>query len=152
MGYYYRGFISSGDIINSFKQKYDNITAIKLYDDFVTIPLSDELYDEINQTTSTPVSGFEYLTDEIGVICISLSEQSQIAYVEAEYFGGLGSQSGIIWEKNNTIFCEAVTDNAINRVLNILGIQKIQNKDEFDTVALGRHRNIEDWINKEPHM
>lgn len=44
---------------------------------------------------------------------------------------------------------ETLSDNAINKALEHLGITKTDGKDEFDTVNLRRHRFIDDWINKE---
>lgn len=60
----------------------------------VTIPLTDELYDEINRNQGKVMDGFDYLTDQIGLFCSEISKLSKTAYVEAEYFGGVGSQNG----------------------------------------------------------
>lgn len=35
---------------------------------------------------------------------------------------------------------------AINKALKILGVVRIDNKDEFDTLHLGRHRFVERWV------
>lgn len=68
-----------------------------------------------------------------------------IAYVEAEYFGGMGNQSGIIWRDGKRIFKKLAEQDVINIILNQFGIKRSKSLDEFDTVGLGRYRNTKDW-------
>lgn len=48
MGYYFRGILTSIESLDSFKDKYRNLCAIHLYQNLAAIPLTDDLYDEIN--------------------------------------------------------------------------------------------------------
>ncbi|QGQ96589.1 hypothetical protein EHS13_17765 [Paenibacillus psychroresistens] len=146
MGYYFRGMISTDNIVNISRDKYKNLNIINLYNNLVIIPLTDELFDEVNENRSVSIKNYKYFTDRIGLFCSNISMISKIAYVEAEYFGGIGSQNGIVWDKEKVFFEETLSDNAINKALEILGIKKSKDKDEFDTVGFGRHRNVDDWI------
>ncbi|KRF21786.1 hypothetical protein [Paenibacillus sp. Soil787] len=65
---------------------------IQLYKDLITIPITDELYDEIKMNQGSSFKNYEYLTDLIGIFCLEISKVSRTAYVEAEYFGGIGTQ------------------------------------------------------------
>ncbi|CAI6035382.1 hypothetical protein PAECIP112173_00800 [Paenibacillus sp. JJ-100] len=152
MGYYFRGIITSIDIIDSFKNSYSNLVIIHLYNGLVTIPLTDELYDEINMNQGKTINKYEYLTDQIGLFCSKNSNLSKTAYVEAEYFGGVGSQNGIVWDSGKVVFEETMSKDAINKALKILGIITIDYKDEFDTVQLGRHRFVDRWVDEEAHL
>lgn len=49
-------------------------------------------------------------------------------------------------------FEETLSNSAINKSLEILGVMRLKEKDEFDTVRLGRHRFIDDWLDKETHL
>lgn len=152
MGYYFRGIITSIDSIDLYRNRYRNQVIIPLINSLVAIPLTDDLFDEINTNQEMTKTNYEYLTDQIGKFCSEISESSRTAYIEAEYFGGVGSQNGIVWKSEEVIFEETLSNNAINKSLAILGVMRLKGKDEFDTVQLGRHRFIDDWVNKETHL
>ncbi|MNP14531.1 hypothetical protein D3C76_1068610 [compost metagenome] len=152
MGYYFHGIITSIDIIDSIKNRYNNLVIIPLYKELVIIPLTDELFDEINMNQGRTINKYEYLTDLIGLFCAEISKLSKTAYVEAEYFGGSGSQNGIVWDQGEVVFEKTISSNAINKTLEILGIIRTDDKDEFDTVHLGRHRFVDDWVEAEAQL
>ncbi|MCG7379133.1 hypothetical protein MH215_19135 [Paenibacillus sp. ACRSA] len=145
MGYDFRGIVTSFDAMKRLKEKYTSTKIIPFYNELIVIPLTDELYDEINMNQGTTMPNYEYLTDTISYYCIEISKFGLVAYIEAEYFGGTGSQNAMVWDSSQVIFEETLSQSAINRSLEILGVCKLQGKDEFDTVGLGRHRDIEDW-------
>ncbi|MDR6726968.1 hypothetical protein J2W91_005493 [Paenibacillus amylolyticus] len=145
MGYDFRGIVTSLDVMKRLKDKYTSAKVIPLYNGLIVIPLTDELYDEINKNQGTTIPNYEYLTDIISSYCREISKLGLVAYIEAEYFGGTGSQNAMVWDSSQVIFEETLSQSAINRSLEILGVCKLQGKDEFDTVGLGRHRDIEDW-------
>jgi hypothetical protein len=61
-------------------------------------------------------------------------------------FGGAGAQAGAVWEAGNLIQAPFVEQHAINRALRFLGVQAASGKDEFDSLRLGAHRDIDDWV------
>jgi hypothetical protein len=78
-----------------------------------------------------------------------------IAYVEADFFGGVGTQTSMTWidgaPTSRVIFDtpEAFTEKPrpqwpINTALRQLGVALL-GTDEFETLELGRHRDTEDW-------
>ncbi|MGN7412379.1 hypothetical protein [Paenibacillus sp. SAF-068] len=152
MGYDFRGIIASVDFIDLYRNRYRSLVIIPLINSLVAIPLTDDLFDEINTNKGITITNYEYLTDQIGKFCSEISQSGRTAYVEAEYFGGVGSQNGIVWELGEVIFEETLSNNAINKSLEILGVMRLKEKDEFDTARLGRHRFIDDWLNKETHL
>ncbi len=71
----------------------------------------------------------------------------RVAYVETEYFGGNGVQSAAVWERGAIAFGPKQADvGPINEALRLLGVERTNAKDEFDTVGLGRHRGNKGWI------
>src|SRR3954452_1729380 len=70
-----------------------------------------------------------------------LSERGAVAYVEAEYFGGVGEQSTVLWLGG--VRHEPET---IKEALRALGVRAVGDRDEYDTVGLGRHRTTQDWV------
>lgn len=118
----------------------------------VAIPLSNELYDEINLNQSVGIKNYDYLTEAIGAFCAELSGVCKVAYIEAEYFGGHGYQNGIVWNSGQFVFEQTLDGQAINGALLSLGIMRNEDHDEFDTVGLGRQRSVERWIKHEMHL
>jgi hypothetical protein len=74
-----------------------------------------------------------------------LSKAGRIAYVEAEYFGGTGTQANCLFEFGQPLAEPGVSEEAINEALRFLGVTAADGKDEFDTVDLGRNRGTEGW-------
>jgi hypothetical protein len=79
----------------------------------------------------------------------------RVIYIEAEFFGGTGSQAAVGWQGGVLSFGPRRTqmpmedregyavvadqdDMAINAALRWLGITRTQTRDEFDTVGIGR--------------
>ncbi|EME55694.1 hypothetical protein [Amycolatopsis decaplanina] len=83
------------------------------------------------------------------------SEHGAVAYVEAEYFGGVGTQAAQVWESGETVLgpLHLAEDeptpaygSPISRALRRLSVRKGAHFDEFDAVGLGRHRGTGDWL------
>lgn len=76
----------------------------------------------------------------------ALSRDGAIAYVTAEFFGGVGEQAATLY-RHGHVEREFVNGyHAINEALAALGIAADSPKDAFDTLGLGRYRRTEDWL------
>ena len=73
------------------------------------------------------------------------SHTSPVAFLEAEFFGGWGSQAGIGWQTGQIVFGPLEANHAINEALRWLGAKPDEGMDEFDTLRLGRYRATEEW-------
>ncbi|MYM28910.1 hypothetical protein GTP58_11305 [Duganella sp. CY15W] len=76
----------------------------------------------------------------------SLRTAGRIAYIEAEYFGGEGTQAHILIDKDGEVKTAIATSDAINEALKWLGVPSGGKADEFDTIGLGRYRDTNDWL------
>ncbi|MGW0658081.1 hypothetical protein [Streptodolium elevatio] len=83
------------------------------------------------------------------------SSERPIAYVEADFFGGDGYQSAVVWSGGRRRWGPAVDDKfdgprddwPINGALARLGVQGHEGaSDLFDSVGLGRERSTHDWL------
>ena len=83
---------------------------------------------------------------ELDELCRFLSQFAKAAYVEAEYFGGTGTQACALFENSQPASEPLVDDEAINHALRWLGVQRDHERDEFDAAGFGRHRHTEDWM------
>ena len=92
---------------------------------------------------------------ELGDSLATCSLHGPIASVEAEIFGGVGTQSAEVWEAGELVLGPLHLDehepfppegSPISRALRRLGVDAGPQRDEFDAVGLGRHRSTEEWL------
>ena len=147
MGYYLSAFFGKTEELRKIQKTYKSANLIELHPCVSLIPLTEDLFDEINNFSATEcLFNFEYLTTKSEDEILTMVTDITLAYVEAEYFGGQGGQSAIIW-KNGKRDSEFIRDSqSINKVLKSFGVIAEANKDEFDTVGLSRHRHTRDWL------
>lgn len=101
------------------------------------------------------IAGFDRLTEEAAAAAAAFSTVGRLAYIEAEFFGGTGTQAALGWDGGRIAFgprltqtpgegrehyedVEAGADLAINEALRWLGVSAEGTHDEFDTLGLGR--------------
>lgn len=149
MAYTIHGFIIRESSFITIKGLYKNILKSQLNKCLLFIPLTEELYDEINTYEGNDLEGFDYLTDKILDFIREISKELEIGYIEAEYFGGDGYQNGLFYRDSKCILKCVNDETAINKVLQGLKVENDPNKDEFDTVGLGRYRRNEEWMRLE---
>ncbi len=100
------------------------------------------------------MAGFDRLTEEAVAAAETLSATRRVVHVEAEFFGGEGSQGAIGWEDGRVAFGPRLTqtpledrgdeyeviaeggDLAIDEALRWLGVVADEGKDEFATLRL----------------
>jgi len=84
--------------------------------------------------------------DEMPKVIERLTARAKrVAYVEAEFFSGTGTQAAAIYEGGRLVFGPLLAENAISQALQQLGVSKDGCCDEFEALNLGRHRHTEDW-------
>ena len=108
---------------------------------FLTDALLDnigELFESANEP-SDPETVTSYLLQEY-------SFHTKLAYIETDYFGGIGTQSGILYENGNISIPLCSGKGAINILLREIGVWREVNKDEFDSLNLGIYRRMDKWI------
>ena len=93
---------------------------------------------------------FERLTGGVWRVAADLSENGSVAYIETEYFGGLGDQAAIAWREGRVVLSANRADiGPINAALRVLGAAAQGQLDEFESVGLGRYRSNESWLEAE---
>jgi len=149
MGYILKAYIGRKENLIPILGKYRKSKLVELTKGLAIIPMTAELFDEINEMKISPgVSNFEFLTENVEFQTLRTIEYRELAYVESEFFGSQGGHIGIIWRNRKRDFVSGFDKNAMNEILKRLGIKRIAQKDEFETVGLAEYRKTEDWINK----
>lgn len=89
--------------------------------------------------------GSGQLPESIRKLCTTLSKGKQLAYVEAEFFGGAGTQACIVFGNGEVEWGPVVSEIAINSAMAFLGAKKQSFHDEFEALGLNEHSDTEDW-------
>ncbi len=142
-------------IITSFKYKGE-LPNLILVGNYHIIPLKNRYNDNYMEKIIEPYEEFTLKTKKI---IKELSFYGKCAYIETDYFGGVGIQISEIWEngvrinkplisydgvEKQELEDVIVVENSINETLKNIGIKRHKGKDEFDTVRLGNYRSNED--------
>ena len=110
------------------------------------IPLAGRILEEY-EIPFLPLTdgGSLTLPDSIAELAAPLAKRGEIVYVEAEFFGGVGTQACVTWDASATPSVPLVAPDAINKALRFLGVVIGGHDDEFDALGLGSHRSTEEW-------
>jgi hypothetical protein len=150
MGYYLNAFLGQVHNLKKIESKFTASKIVPLTTELALIPMTGQLFNEINNYRgNNSIGKWQFLTSDIENEILKLVEDEMVAYIEVEYFGGEGGQSGIIWKDGKRIFEKEFDQEVVNSILRKFGVVKGKSKrDELDTIGLGRHRNTEDWIDE----
>jgi hypothetical protein len=123
------------------------IILVPLQQGKAMIPLCGKLIEEFDIPFLPLTDGGRLEFDEALVKFVApLIGRGKFAYVEAEFFGGDGTQACIMWNDDGKQSDVTVAPAAINKALKFLGVSIGDCHDEFDALGLGKHRGTEDWL------
>jgi hypothetical protein len=123
------------------------------------VPVTSAVRGRLGQGDVTPFGPpFWSLTGGVEALARRISQADAIAYLEADIFGGAGTQAAVLWRGGEVVLGPWVSDNdtpkaaaepieqwPFNRVLRELGADRGAALDEFDAVGLGTYRSTDDW-------
>jgi hypothetical protein len=119
------------------------------------LPMTDALFDAITVTGAPELDGFWKAPAGFGRMLAACSATGPVAYIEADYFGGTGTQSAQVWDAGKVVLGPLrlaegepwpPPGSPISQALRRLGATKGAHHDEFDAVGLGRHRATTHWL------
>ncbi|MFF0294884.1 hypothetical protein ACFYS8_29275 [Kitasatospora sp. NPDC004615] len=121
--------------------------VVPLAQGLAMLPLPDAVRAALDDGTR-PFTGFYEFPGGLQHTLAAWSDAGQIAYIEADIFGGTGDQSVAVWTRGALTLGPLIEPNAgpISLALRHLGAHADGHHDEFDAVGLGRHRRTEAWL------
>jgi hypothetical protein len=149
MPYTLEALVGRKDINPSILSRFSSAKLVSLQQNVWLIPLTGQLQNELSQVTE--IQMVERLAElksvSSGIIWLAqqLSKNDRIAYLEAEFFGGVGGQTSAGWYGQELLFHPRQAMDAINQALDWLGVLRDDQHDAFDMIGLGQHRKTEDW-------
>jgi hypothetical protein len=156
VGYVLEGVIGSEPVLRPCCE-FAHAVMAPLAGGLYLLPMTGVLFDEIRRRQPGAPGFPECRLFPAGLehSLAGWSKSGPVAYVEADYFGGTGMQSAIVWDGGElvpglVITAEVTVDfrpgrSPISRALRQLGVATDGTVDEFDTIRLGRRRRTEDW-------
>lgn len=147
MSYELRALVSRYDVADRAARAagYD---AVRLPQGYGLVPVTSDLFDRLGGGEVRPFGdAFWFLSSGVAALARRASTTAPVAYLEAEIFGGTGSQAMVLW-RDGEVWLGPVTTQAtaVNQALRHLGVGRLGAADEFDALGLGRHRHTEDWL------
>ncbi|MDH6124340.1 hypothetical protein [Kitasatospora sp. GP82] len=155
MSYELRALIATAELASVVAAEVRLARAVRLEQELALIPMTDALLAALHQPEGAVVPGFGFFPGGFGHRLGAWSKAGPVAYVEADYFGGHGSQQAAVWVDGKIELGPLASapgepfpaeGSPISRVLRRLGAHSSCGGDEFEAVGLGRHRHLEGWL------
>ncbi|MCO8273804.1 hypothetical protein M1L60_24710 [Actinoplanes sp. TRM 88003] len=154
MGYVLQCVIAPARVLDP-RPPFTNAVVVGLDQGLSLMPMTPDLYDEVSRGDHSFAPAHLFPPGFEDVLS-AWSATAPVAYVEAEYFGGSGSQFAAVWQNGALALGPLhLTPNEprpapgwspISHALRHLGASRQNHDDEFDALRLGRHRHTEDWL------
>lgn len=143
MAYTLMGFIASQDIIRQNQLEIGEL--VPLPQQFSLLPITSDICSQFD-FKEWPLA---FLAEE-GITPLTLPEQlalwgknqslfGKVGYIEVELFGGTGIKAGAVWHEGKYVLRPFASDDAINKVLEQIGVKKAGYIDEFTALNLASH-------------
>ena len=154
MGYRLEAVIGSSALLSAVTREQAAMVVVPLRQGFGLVPMTGEVLDAVDDGTPAGLPGFWKLPGGLDCLLCSWSTRGPMAYVEAEYFGGVGTQAAAVWDGGALAFGPVVIGEAepvpasgtpISQALARLGVVRGDHHDEFEAAGLGQERDTEDW-------
>src|SRR5688500_4676362 len=121
MAYTLEALVGRNEINHEILSRFSSVKLISLNQNVWLIPLTSELKSELSEVNE--VEKVELLPElqsaSEGAIFLAqqLSQNGKVAFLEAEFFGGVGGQASAGWQNKELIFQPRQAIDAINQAL-----------------------------------
>ncbi|MEV0719659.1 hypothetical protein [Asanoa sp. NPDC050611] len=151
MSYVLEAVLGRTEVLRAAVRGQSAAAVVLLPHELAMVPMTDALFDALG---GSPVLGFEKLPAGFAEVLASCSATGPVGYVEADFFGGLGTQRAVLWAAGALAAGPLSLEeeepfgpdgSPISQILRRLGVPRQARQDEFDAVGLGRHRWTDEW-------
>ncbi|MDE6052222.1 MAG: hypothetical protein K2G55_00365 [Lachnospiraceae bacterium] len=146
MGHCIRAIIGVHESVQKLAEDWVYAEEIELLQGYGMVFLTNALLDDITELYDVPdefcFPELDYFTVAAEQLLQQYSFRTKLAYVETDYFGGVGTQAGVLYENGRISIEPRSGDGTINLLLKELGVWCRPGKDAFDSLNLGRYRRM----------
>ena len=154
MTYVLQAVIAGDDLLRAAAQKVPGARVASLGQGLSLLPMTNEVVDAVPDGSTARSLGFWRLSAGFERVLAEWSAAAPVAYVEAEYFGGVGEQRAVVWADGAVVLGpldeQAMRLSPISQALRRLGATSGPGQDEFTAVGLDRHRHNDGWLSSSP--
>ena len=145
MGHNIKAIIGKRDDVQRFADDRSCAKVIGLPQDMGMVLLTTSLLDELSELYGEyPCLEPESPDSTVVGILEQYSLRTKLAYIETDYFGGVGTQGGVLYADGRETIAARVGEGIINAFLKELGVLKQPDKDEFDSLELWKYRYMDE--------
>lgn len=154
MGYELTAVIGNTDQLRTVVGDLPHALLVPLHQGLSLIPVTDRFFDAVTDGSAASRLDFWRLPAGFELVLADWSQLGPVAYVEAEYFGGVGEQRSAVWHDSQIVLGPLQTNkhepfpiagSPISQALRELGARTDGTTDEFTAVGLHQHRHTDDW-------
>ncbi|MGW8327449.1 hypothetical protein ACWGLE_06030 [Streptomyces sp. NPDC055897] len=155
MGYDLQAVIAEGEALRGAARDLPAARLASIGQGLSLMPMTAAVFDSVADGSGVGALGFWRLPGGFEKALAAWSAGGPVAYVEAEYFGGVGEQRAAVWDGGTIVLGPLHVEEGqpfppagspISQALRRLGVVASAGEDEFSAVALDRHRHGEAWI------
>ncbi|MGW2716810.1 hypothetical protein [Streptomyces sp. NPDC001492] len=155
MGYDLHAVIAEEEVLRSAAQGLPAARLASIGQGLSLMPMTGALFHSLAEGSGTGTLGFWRLPGGFDKVLAESSVRGPVAYVEAEYFGGVGEQRAAVWDGGIMVLGPLhvgegrpfpPAGSPISQALRRWGVAASDGEDEFSAVGLHRHRHNEAWI------
>ncbi|MFI8535603.1 hypothetical protein ACIGMX_35800 [Streptomyces aquilus] len=154
MGYELQAAIAGDKPLRAASRDVPGAHVVPLLQGLSLLPMTDEVFDAVTDGSPAGPLGFWRLPGGFEGLLAQWSTAGPVAYVEAEYFGGVGGQRATVWDGGTLALGPLErptrrglrTVSPVSQALRHLGARRSLGEDEFAAVGLDRHRHTDDWL------
>lgn len=146
MGHCIQAVIGMHETIQKLAEDWVCAEEIRLPQGYGMVLLTNALLDDLTELFDVPD---EFCCPELDFFTVAAerflqqySFQAKLAYIETDYFGGVGTQAGVLYENGRILIGPRSGDGTINLLLKEFGVWCESDKDAFDSLTLGRYRHM----------
>lgn len=147
MGHQIKAIIGKMPDIQKFAEDW-LCKPIELPQDFGMVPMTIKLLENVEELMEPAeiedCPGLDGLDGSVVWLLENYSFRTKLAYIETDYFGGAGTQGGVLYENNTEKIPPKTGEGAINALLKKLGAWRKPDVDEFDCLELGKYRHFDE--------
>ena len=148
MGHQIQAVIGQAEAVAALAVDWPRAEVVPLPQGFAMVFLTAGLWDAVEEAFPGPAEpDVSFLLCWSGAVRRWLEGYSccrPLAYIETDYFGGCGTQAGVLVEKGRVAVPPVDGAGTIDRLLAALGVRCLPGKDEFDSLGLGSFRHMPD--------
>lgn len=148
MGHSIQAIIARSHIADSLRAIHPQLMGVQAFQDFVILPVDADFIDAaVVAQPSQPPEMFIQLTEGFEDLLRDLSRFGPLAYIETDYFGGVGGQGAVAYSGREVLFEPQWSQSGpVNRALKAIGVKRGLLRDEFSVLGLDKYRSTDDLI------